>query len=58
MSKREGTSQLLGDVMFRDLTGDLTGQDLTPDRVLEAGPKRGEREGKNTYTVLRDLLGG
>ena len=46
MSKREVTSQLLGDVMFRGLTDDLTGRDLTPDRVLEAGPKRGERDGK------------
>ena len=46
MSKRGGTSHLLGDVVSRDLTGDLTGQDLTPDRVLEAGPERGERDGK------------
>ena len=64
MSKREGTSQLLGDVMLRDLTDDLTGRDLTPDRVLEAGPERGERDGKilaqfyETYWVGKGVLHG
>ena len=52
MSKSEEFSKMLEDVRLWLLTI-LLGQNLNPDRVLEAGPKHGERD-EDTYAVLQD----